>query len=150
MVRWLDDGQQRDWRAWIAASTLLPDRLNRDLQEEQGLSLAEYEILVRLSEQPDGRIRMSELADRTLASRSRVSHQIARMEQAGLVERVRCLEDGRGFYAVMTPEGRRTLERAAPGHVDSVRRTLVDALTPEEFATLGRLCRKISDSLAED
>ena len=89
MTRWLTDDQQLAWRAWIAASLLLPDRLSRDLQDEAGISLADYEILVHLSESPQRRLRMSELADLTLSSRSRLSHQIDRMSNAGLVEAIK-------------------------------------------------------------
>ena len=85
MTRWLTEDEQRSWRAWLSASVLLTDRLSRDLQEQHGLTIADYEILVRLSEIPDRRMRMSELADATLSSRSRLSHQIDRMERAGLV-----------------------------------------------------------------
>lgn len=145
MTRWLSENEQASWRAWIAATLLLPDRLNRDLQEQTGLSLPDYEILVHLSEAPDRRLRMSELADATLSSRSRLSHQIDRLEADGLVERERCLDDRRGAFAVLTPRGWKTLVATAPTHVESVREHLVDVLTPQEFAELGRLCRIIAD-----
>lgn len=140
---WLNVDQQDQWRAWIAVTTLLPDRLNRDLQQAAGISLPDYEILVRLSEAPDRRLRMSELADVTLSSRSRLSHQIDRMEAAGLVDRVSCTEDRRGQFAAMTSRGWETLVAAAPHHVDSVRAHLVDVLTPEQFNALGEACRAI-------
>jgi DNA-binding MarR family transcriptional regulator len=143
MTRWLSDDQQRSWRAWIAATTLIPDRLSRDLAEQHGLTMADYEILVRLSETPERRIRMSELADLTLSSRSRLSHQIDRMEKAGLVARQNCEQDRRGSFAVLTDQGWEVLVAAAPDHVDSVRRHLVDVLTPAEFAALGSACTKI-------
>ncbi len=109
--------------------------------------MPDYEILVRLSESPDRRIRMSELADLTLSSRSRLSHQIDRMHKAGLVDRQECAQDRRGFFAVLTDVGYDTLVEAAPKHVDSVRRRMVDVLTPEEFAELGRLNQKLVDAL---
>lgn len=145
MTRWLSDDEQAAWRSWIAATILLPDRLSRDLQEEKGLTLPDYEILVHLSEAPGRRMRMSELADATLSSRSRLSHQIDRLATAGLVDREPCQDDRRGYFAVLTAEGWRTIVDTAPTHVESVRRHLVDVLTPEEFAELGRLCRKIAE-----
>lgn len=147
MTRWLSDGEQASWRAWIAASLLLPDRLSRDLQEEAGISLPDYEILVYLSEAPDRRLRMSELAARTLSSRSRLSHQVDRLSDAGLVDRQPCSDDRRGYFAVLTPRGWDFLVSTAPLHVESVREHLVDVLTPAEFAEFGRLCAKVADHL---
>ena len=147
MTRWLNDEEQQSWRAWIAASLLLPDRLSRDLQEQAGISLADYEILVYLSESPERRLRMSELADLTLSSRSRLSHQVDRLTAAGLVDRQPCSEDRRGYFAVLTAQGWDFLVSTAPIHVASVRDHLVDVLTPAEFAELGRLCAKVSSRL---
>jgi DNA-binding MarR family transcriptional regulator len=147
MTKWLDEEQQAAWRAWIAASLLLPDRLSRDLQEQAGISLADYEILVHLSESPQRRLRMSELADLTLSSRSRLSHQIDRLTDAGLVDRQPCSEDRRGYFAVLTPQGWDYLVQTAPAHVASVREHLVDVLSPEEFAMLGRICDKVAQRL---
>ncbi|MFM8352765.1 MAG: MarR family winged helix-turn-helix transcriptional regulator [Actinomycetales bacterium] len=148
--RWLTPQEQASWRSWLSAVTLLMDRLNRDLIAQQGLSTMDYEILVRLSETSDRRIRMSDLAELTLASRSRLSHQVDRMERAGLVERESCEDDRRGAFAVLTEAGWQRLVQAAPDHVRSVRHHLVDALTPEEFAALGAACRKIADGLESD
>lgn len=147
MTRWLSDDEQRQWRSWLAASLLLNDRLSRDLQEQHGLTIADYEILVHLSEAPDRRLRMSELAEAALSSRSRLSHQIDRMARAGLVDRESCADDRRGSFAVLTQHGWDVLVAAAPDHVESVRRHLVDALTPAEFAALGRACAKVADGL---
>ncbi len=147
MTRWLTDDEQRSWRAWLSASQLLNDRLSRELQEQHGLTTADYEILVRLSEVPDRRMRMSDLAAVTLSSRSRLSHQIDRMEKAGLVDREVCDSDRRGAFAVLTEQGWQTLVAAAPDHVTSVRVHLVDQLTREEFAALGAACRKVADHL---
>jgi DNA-binding MarR family transcriptional regulator len=144
---WLDAEQQWLWRQWIAASTLLPDRLSRDLYQAHGISLADYEILVRLSESPQRRVRMSELADKTLSSRSRLSHQIDRMEKAGLVTREMCTEDRRGQWCVLTDVGWDLLVAAAPDHVESVRRHLVDVLSPEQFTALGVACGVVADRL---
>lgn len=147
MTRWLTEEEQRSWRAWLSATLLLQDRLNRDLQDRSGLTLADYEILVRLSEAPDRRMRMSDLATITLSSRSRLSHQIDRMERAGTVERQVCEDDRRGSFAVLTPLGWDTLVAAAPGHVESVRAHLVDRLSADEFAALGSACQHVVDHL---
>ena len=137
MTRWLTDEEQTLWRGWIAASMLLPDRLNRDLQELHGLTGTDYQILVELSESPERRMRMSTLADRVQLSRSRLSHQIDRMAKADLVTREVCEQDGRGMFAVLTEHGWDTIVAAAPDHVESVRRNLLDQLTPEEFEAFG-------------
>ena len=150
MTRWLTDDEQRSWRAWLSASLLLQDRLNSDLQAQHGLSNADYEILVRLSESPDRKLRMSTLAETTLSSRSRLSHQIDRMEKAGLVERQSCADDRRGAYAALTESGWSTLVAAAPDHVTSVREHLVDQLTTREFAALGAACQKVADHLTAE
>jgi DNA-binding MarR family transcriptional regulator len=147
VTNWLTAEQQRSWRAWIAASQLLNDRLNRELQEQHGLTMADYEILVRLSESPDRRMRMSELAEVTLSSRSRLSHQVDRMEKAGFVERQVCDDDRRGSFAAMTDHGWDTLVLAAPDHVDGVRRHLVDQLSASDFAALGAACQQVADHL---
>jgi DNA-binding MarR family transcriptional regulator len=147
MTSWLSEDEQRHWRSWIAAAQLLLDQLDRDLQSEHGLTLADYEILVRLSDTPDRRLRMSELADVTLSSRSRLSHQIDRMQKADLIERQPCPDDRRGYFAVMTEHGWSTLVAAAPDHVASVRRNLVDVLKASEVAALGAASAKIADRL---
>jgi DNA-binding MarR family transcriptional regulator len=149
MTRWLTEDEQHSWRAWLAASLLLQDRLTREMQAQHGLTMADYEILVRLSEVEDRRMRMSDLAEVTLSSRSRLSHQIDRMEKAGLVERQLCADDRRGAFAVLTEQGWATLVAAAPDHVESVRTHLVDVLTPKEFAALGAACQKVADQLGE-
>jgi DNA-binding MarR family transcriptional regulator len=143
----LNDSEQRAWRAWIASSQLLLDRLSRDIHAQHGLTMADYEILVRLSESADHRVRMSDLADRTLASRSRLSHQIDRMEKRGFVLREQCTDDKRGQFAVLTETGWQALVTAAPDHVESVRTHLVDVLSPAEFAALGVACEKILGGL---
>jgi DNA-binding MarR family transcriptional regulator len=147
MTRWLSVEEQAHWRSYITASTLLDDRLSRELQESHGLTMADYEILVRLSEAPDRRLRMSTLADLSLASRSRLSHQVDRLEKAGLVERQPCESDRRGFLAVLTEHGWEVLVAAAPTHVEGVRRHLVDVLTEEEFAAVGRALCKVATRL---
>lgn len=149
MTRWLTQDEQRSWRAWLAASLLLNDRLNRDMQDQHDLTMADYEILVRLSEIPERRMRMSDLAEVTLSSRSRLSHQIDRMMKSGLVDRQQCSDDRRGAFAVLTDHGWTTLVAAAPDHVGSVRAHLVDQLSATEFAALGTACNKVAQHLTE-
>ncbi|HYN56821.1 MAG TPA: MarR family transcriptional regulator [Motilibacterales bacterium] len=147
MTRWLTEDEQKLWRGWLAASMLLPERLNRDLQEQHGLTGTDYQVLVELSESPERRMRMSTLAERTQLSRSRLSHQIDRMTRAGLVTRQECAQDGRGMFAVLTEQGWEMIVAAAPDHVESVRRHLVDRLTPDQFAEFGQACITVADAL---
>lgn len=147
MTRWLNSRQQRDWRSFLSIAIVLPDQFSKDLQDQHDLTLSDYEILVRLSEAPDHCMRMSELAERVMSSRSRLTHQIDRMISAGLVERSLCEEDKRGFNAVLTESGYQKLVAAAPSHVESVRKHLVDVLSDEDFATLGDISRKVFEAL---
>lgn len=147
MTSWLNEEQQAHWRAFLSVLALLPDEFSRDIQCSHGLTMSDYEILVRLSESPDRCMRMSDLAARTLASRSRLTHQIDRMARDGYVERRPCDDDRRGFLAVMTDAGWEKLVAAAPAHVESVREHLVDVLTPEEFSALGAISNKILQAL---
>ena len=135
-ARWLSEEEQLAWRAWLFSSLLLHDRLDRELTRETGISHAYYEILVALSETPGRMMRMSELADRCLSSRSRLSHAVSRLEERGWVRRQVCAEDGRGQLAVLTDEGFAALEAAAPIHVESVRTHLFDQLSPEQVAAM--------------
>jgi len=144
---WLDRDQQQAWRAFIMGSTLLADRLDRELRQAHGISSAEYEILVRLSESPARRMRMALLADAMCHSRSRVTHTVSRMEKAGWVVREASETDRRGVEAIMTDAGMRLLERAAPTHVTGVREHLVDLATREDFAALGRVFDAVCDQL---
>jgi DNA-binding MarR family transcriptional regulator len=146
-VRWLSDDEQVSWRAFLTSSLLLQDRLNRELTAAHGLTMADYEILVRLSEADQRRMRMTELADVTLSSKSRLSHQITRMENAGLVRRQECDLDRRGFFAVLTDEGWQRLVAAAPTHVRGVREHLVDQMSPARFHDLGQSCALVADHL---
>lgn len=148
-TRWLDADQQRSWRAYLVGTTLLMDRLDRELRELHDLSMPEYEILVRLSEAPDRRMRMAELAGSISHSRSRVTHTVARLEKDGLVTRSACVSDGRGVEAVMTDEGLARLEAAAPTHVEGVRRFLVDLADEDDFAAVGRVFNAVADKLVD-
>jgi DNA-binding MarR family transcriptional regulator len=132
---WLTDEEQRAWRAYIRLAQLLMRQLDRDLHPF-GLSMHDYEILVELSEAPQKRMRMTELADRTAQSRSRLSHQVNRMETRGLVCREDCEGDKRGTFAVLTAHGAETIEKVAPSHVASVRKHFIDQLEPGELAAL--------------
>ena len=138
-TRWLDEDQQHSWRQLLRGSAKLLDDLNRDLEEQSGLSLSEYEVLVRLSEAEGRTLRMSVLADELVHSRSRLTHTIRRMEQAGLVERSSCPDDRRGVNCTLTAAGFARLEGAAPGHVESVRARLVDRISPEQLRQLGEI-----------
>ncbi|MGH1565112.1 MarR family winged helix-turn-helix transcriptional regulator [Mumia sp. DW29H23] len=142
-TRWLNDRQQVLWRSFLGGSTVFFDQLDRDLRREHDLSMAEYEILVRLSEAPDWTLRMAEVADQVAHSRSRVTHTVARLERAGLVKRASCLSDGRGVNAQLTPEGMARLEEAAHTHVGGVRRYLMDNTSDEEFEILGQVFERI-------
>jgi DNA-binding MarR family transcriptional regulator len=146
-TRWLDEDQQRSWRALVVGTTLLMDRLDDDLRRDFNISLTEYEILVRLSERPGRALRMAQLADALAHSRSRVTHTIDRMERAGYVVRGTTPEDGRGIVATMTDKGYELLREAAPRHVEGVRSYLVDQVDEADFAALGRAMDAVTDHL---
>ena len=143
---WLSDEEQQAWRATVQLSQLLLRQLDRDLNAH-GLSGHDYEILVQLSEAPDNRLRMTDLADATSQSRSRLSHQISRMEARGLVRRDECEGDKRGTFAVLTREGIATIERVAPHHVENVRRHFIDRLTPRQLDEVRDTFQPIVDYL---
>ncbi|MFC4585638.1 MarR family winged helix-turn-helix transcriptional regulator [Sphaerisporangium corydalis] len=143
---WLSSGEQRAWRAHLASHKLLEHRLDRELQEF-GLSLNDYEILVNLSESPGHRLRMSDLAEATIQSRSRLSHQIARMEATRLVSRESCSDDRRGTFAVLTEHGWETIQRVAPMHVANVRYHFIDRLAPELIDALETAYAPVVDHL---
>jgi DNA-binding MarR family transcriptional regulator len=148
--RWLDTAQQRAWRAYVDGSVRLTEIMDRDLKNRHGLSVSEYEILVRLSEAPERRLRMAELAEHASQSRSRLSHTCARLESKGLVKRGSCPNDKRGVYAHLTDDGFAVLERAARDHVETVRTFFVDVVEPYDLEAIGRAFRaivgRISDS----
>jgi DNA-binding MarR family transcriptional regulator len=138
-TRWLDEEEQRTWRSFMLATRLLWDQFERDLQRTSRMPMAYYEVLVRLSEAPERTMRMSDLAQLSQNSRSRLSHAVARMEESGWVRRESCPSDRRGAMAVLTDEGFRLLEETAPLHVTSVRAHLFDALPPADLDELRRL-----------
>ena len=138
-VRWLTAEEERVWRRWLTLNARLSATLQRELQDDAGLSMPDFEVLVHLTDSPEGRVRVTDLARLMQWERSRVSHHVTRMERRRLVQRVECAEDGRGAFVVITPPGRAAIEQAAPGHVNMVRRLIFDALSREEvdaFATI--------------
>jgi DNA-binding MarR family transcriptional regulator len=148
--RWLDADQQRAWRAYMLGTTLLRDRLDSDLQRVFEMSLVEYEVMVRLSEN-DGFLRMAQLADSLAYSRSRLTHTVKRMEVDGLVARCSSDQDRRGVVARLTDAGWAALREAAPVHVEGVRRYLVDLAQPADLEAVSRVFGAVADHLiAED
>ncbi|MEW2395392.1 MarR family transcriptional regulator [Streptomyces sp. NPDC046862] len=138
--RWLDSEERRAWLAYIDFSTLLSDHLNRQLRRDAGVTHADYSLLAHLSTAPDRTLTMSELAERLKITRSRLTHAVTRLQEAGYVDRQEAPGNRRNQLAVLTPQGQQLLERAAPGHVEAVRRAVFDALTPEQvrqFAEIG-------------
>jgi DNA-binding MarR family transcriptional regulator len=148
--RWLTDAEQAVWRDFLDVNRLLMERLNRQLVEDSGMSLAEYEVLVQLSEAPDRRLRMSELADLVVNSRSRLTHTVRRLEERGWVTREECEEDRRGILCALLDEGFAVLDAAAPGHVEEVRSILFDPLDPADVEALGQVMHKVRARLRGD
>lgn len=145
--RWLTDEEQRVWRAYIDATTLLEDHLDRQLQRDAGMPHVYYGLLVKLAEAPDRRLRMTELAMSAKITRSRLSHAVARLEKSGWVRREDCPSDKRGQFAVLTEEGMEVLSRHAPGHVEAVRQAMFGRLTPEQQKSLGEIMRIVAEGL---
>lgn len=145
--RWLTDEEQRVWRAYLHATTLLEDHLDRQLQRDAGMPHVYYGLLVQLSQAPRRRMRMTELAKDAKITRSRLSHAIARLEKNGWVRREDCPSDRRGQNAVLTDEGFRVLEESAPGHVAAVRQAMFDRLGPEQVRQLGEIMRLMAEGL---
>jgi DNA-binding MarR family transcriptional regulator len=146
-VRWLSDEEQEIWRTYMAANVRFTAHIDRQLRRESGMPMAYYEILVRLSEAPGRCRRMSELADASLSSRSRLSHAVAALERSGWVVRRPADGDRRGWVCELTDAGFAALAAAAPGHVTAVRQHLFDVLTPEQLATLRDIGRAINAGL---
>lgn len=147
-TRWLSAAEQRAWRNYIEATTMLLDALDRQLQQDSGMPHGYYEILVRLSELPERTMRMSELAAATRSSRSRLSHAVARLEERGWIERTDCATDRRGQLARLTDAGLQALRDAAPGHVGAVREHVIDRLSAEQITQLEQIAARIVDGLA--
>jgi DNA-binding MarR family transcriptional regulator len=147
MSRWLTEEEQRAWRGLLRMTSQLNARANRLLQEEYGISLADYEVLVALSEAPEGRLRVFEVADALVWEQSRVSHQLARMQRRGLIMREGCATDARGAFAVLTTSGRAAIERAAPAHVEQVRQLVFDELSHEQVSALTEITTRVLDRM---
>ncbi|GAA3396133.1 MarR family winged helix-turn-helix transcriptional regulator [Cryptosporangium minutisporangium] len=148
--RWLDADEQRAWRRHLRMQSELTARLARQLQADSDLSLADFEVLVNLTDVPEARMRVTELAKSLQWEKSRLSHHFARMEKRGLVVREDCPSDARGAFVVLTPEGRAAIEAAAPGHVETVRRLMFDGLTAEQVATLTAIADVVLDRIERD
>lgn len=148
-TRWLDADEQRVWRAYLEANRLLWERLDRELDERSELSASDYEIFVRLSEAEDRTLRMSQLAEQVVHSRSRLTHAVARLERAGLLTRELCPQDRRGVLCRLTDAGFAVLAQAAPVHVTGVREHLFDQMEPDEVAVLGRVMDRVRRHLRE-
>ena len=147
--KWLNPSEMKAWRRYIIASRRLLEALDSDL-EPHDVSMADYEILAQLSDAPERRMRMSELADQAMLSRSRLSHRMKVMEKAGWVKREACPIDKRGYFAVMTAKGWKAIVAAAPDHVESVRSRFVDHLSKGDQAALAEIFERVSESLRKD
>ena len=145
--RWLAEDEQRAWRQWLAVSSRLPARLNRELQAGSDLSLADFDVLVQLTDTPGGRLRVGELGAALAWEKSRLSHHLTRMQRRGLVAREDVAADGRGSVVVLTPAGRAAIEAAAPAHVDTVRALVFDVLTDDQVRALLQVTGAVLDRL---
>ncbi|MEQ4725437.1 MarR family winged helix-turn-helix transcriptional regulator [Nonomuraea sp. B19D2] len=145
--QWLSPAEQQAWRAFVRMHQKVTARLSRELQAHSKLSGADYEILVALTDTPDGRQRFQDLASTVDWEQTRLSHHIARMIKRGLVAREQCAEDGRAAFVVLTPVGRKAIEAAAPQHVATVRRLVIDALSPDELAMLAQISNRLLEQL---
>jgi DNA-binding MarR family transcriptional regulator len=144
---WLNREEDAAWRGYRRMRLLLDLQIARDLANDSGLSEADYDVLSTLSETDERRMRLSDLAAHMLWSKSRLSHHTARMQQRGLVVREDCTDDGRGSWVVLTDEGMDVIRAAAPAHVASVRRHMIDLLTVDERAALAALSNRVADRL---
>ena len=140
---WLTADEQRAWRAYLRVGTMLAARLNRQLQADCALSLPEYEVLVQLSEAPQGKLRPFQLGLALDWEQSRLSHMLSRMSRRGFVVRQDCAGDRRGADVVLTAAGRAAIESAAPGHVAAVRRLVFDQMDSEQAAVFGQVFEAI-------
>ena len=145
--RWLTDEEQGVWRAYLHATTLMEDHLDRQLQRDAGMPHVYYGLLVNLSQAPRRRKRMTELAKDAKITRSRLSHAVTRLEKNGWVRREDCPSDKRGQNAVLTDEGYDMLARSAPGHVEAVRQAMFDRLSPQQVQSLGEIMQVIATGL---
>jgi DNA-binding MarR family transcriptional regulator len=147
--RWLNERQAHVWQAYLAVNQRLYGALEDQLLRDAGLSGADYAVLVPLSAAPDGLLRARELGKEILWDRSRLSHQVRRMEQRGLVAREECSEDGRGSMVRLTDAGRSAIEQAAPKHAETVQCYFFDLLSDKELATLAAVLDRVLENLTE-
>jgi len=145
--RWLDDQERRAWRGYLAMQARLTAQLHRQLHAESGLSLTDFDVLVQLTDRPDRRARVLELAEALQWEKSRLSHHLARMQRRELVTREECPDDGRGAFIVLTDAGSKAIEHAAPRHVATVRELMFDQLTPDQVAALGDITERVLNRL---
>ena len=148
-VRWLTESEMVAWRSYIVATMRLRQRLHRELAERHEVSLADYEVLVCISTQPGNRIRMTELASMLGSTKSRLSHQMGRLEAEGIIRRMRDPADKRGVVAELSETGVALLRSAAPTHVEGVREHLIDLLSPAEQSVLGQAFGRVLDHLSD-
>lgn len=148
-IRWLDEKEERAWRALQFMHLRLDGELARQLASDSELSYADYVVLVALTDRPDGRMRVFEIAETLGWEKSRVSHQVSRMTERGLVTKKKCGTDRRGAYVVITRRGRRELEAAAPGHLQAVRRLFIDRLTPDQLTSIAEAAEEVLRGLED-
>lgn len=149
-TRWLTDAEQRAWRGYVSLQARLTAHLARQLQKDSELSHSDFVVLVQLTDVPEQRVRVFELAKALQWEKSRLSHHLARMQKRGLVAREECPSDARGAFIVLTPEGRTAIEQAAPMHVETVRRLVFDVLTAEQVEALTAISEQVLAKLAEE
>ncbi|MFC5950957.1 MarR family winged helix-turn-helix transcriptional regulator [Pseudonocardia lutea] len=147
MTRWLDEREQRTWRAYLAMQAQLQAQLHRRLQADSGLSYADFDVLVALTDRNGEQVRVLELAEALQWEKSRLSHHLSRMQKRGLVERQECTDDARGAFVVLTEEGRRAIEGAAPGHVEAVRELMFDGLDAAQVDALAGIAETVLDRI---
>ena len=147
--RWLNEREMRAWFGYRRMRLLLDLQINRELMNESGLSEPDYDVLSNLSQTEGHRMRLTDLAAHMRWSKSRLSHHVTRMQQRGLVDREECADDGRGSMLVLTRHGAKAIEAAAPGHLASVRRHIVDLLTEEELDALAAISQRVVEHLSE-
>ncbi|WP_183099989.1 MarR family winged helix-turn-helix transcriptional regulator [Nocardioides pelophilus] len=147
---WLDDEQQQTWRAWLDVNARLFARISRELQATDGLSLQDYDVLVALTDVPDGSVRMRDLGVKLQWEKSRLSKHLTRMAARGLVARRECYDDRRGSFVELTEEGLAAIRAAAPGHAALVREVFFDGLSGEQVRELGRICATVLERLGDE
>ena len=146
-VQWLSDDEMKAWLAFFATAALLDRKLDQQLKDEAGLTHVQYEVLSRLSEAPNRELRMTELAETLFTTQSGTTYQISQLEKAGYVRRRECRGGPRGVWAVLTDAGFEVLKQAAPGHVNAVRRLLIDVLTTDELSAVASGLGRVRDRI---